>query len=95
MSAVGEKTFYLETVGKDPRKYHPYGGWRHLFRVYGKTPTQSNADEFFGWIFPEELTNEKPKLRVLISEDFHYKTNKNILKQFNSGAYYGYIFTNQ
>lgn len=94
MKGVGDKTFYLETVGKDPRKYHGYGGWRHLFRVYGRTPTQSHADEFFGWIFPEELTNEKPKLRVVISEDMPYKSNKKPLHQFRSGAFYGYTFNN-
>lgn len=91
MDKVDGNTFYLETVGRDARKYHPYGGWRHLFRVYGRTPTQSNADDFFGWIYQNELTDVKPKLRVIISEDIPYKTDKKIIFQTKQGAYYGYI----
>jgi len=51
MTIIGDKPYALENYGKDPRKYHSYGGWRYLFRVYGKKPARAFADEFFGWIY--------------------------------------------
>ncbi|KKQ38830.1 MAG: Glycosyl transferase, family 2 [Candidatus Roizmanbacteria bacterium GW2011_GWA2_37_7] len=92
MTEVGDSPYSLETYGNDPRKYHPYGGWRFLFKIYGKTPTQSFADEFFGWIYQDEITNKPPILRVVISDTIPYKSNFSPLKTFHEGTYYGYIF---
>lgn len=69
MLRIGESPFRLETVGKDPRSYHPYGGWRYLFQTYGNKPTSSFADEYFGWIYKDEFTDTKPLYKVVISED--------------------------
>ena len=69
MPVIGDSPFSLETVGKDPKPYHPYGGWRYLFQTYGNTPNSSFADEYFGWIYPDEFTSEKLLYRVVISED--------------------------
>jgi len=93
MPYVGNKSFYLETITTDGRKYHSAGGWRFLFKVFGRTPAQSHADDFFGWIYQDEISKNKPELRVLVSE-YPAKINKNIIKQFNVGIFYAYIISN-
>jgi hypothetical protein len=93
MVVVDDKPYSLETYGKDSRKYHPYGGWRYLFRIYGKKPVQSFADEFFGWIYQDEMTDEKPQMKVAISEGIPYKSKEEPMIVFKSGNYYGYIFS--
>lgn len=93
MVVLDDKPYSLETYGKDPRKYHPYGGWRYLFRIYGKKPTQSFADEFFGWIYQNEITSEKPQMKVVISEGIPYKSKEEPLAIIKQGNYYGYVFS--
>ena len=92
MMTVGDKPYALENYGKDPRKYHPYGGWRYLFKIYGKKPVQSFADEFFGWIYQDEISNEKPFYRIVVSEDVEYKSLAKPVLRFKQGAYYFYVF---
>ena len=92
MAVVQDKPYALENYGKDPRKYHPYGGWRFLFKIYGQTPTKSFADEFFGWIYQKEITNQKPYYRVIVSDSVVYKTLLNPILEFKEGAYYFYVF---
>ncbi|MBI3619756.1 glycosyltransferase [Candidatus Roizmanbacteria bacterium] len=94
MKIVDGKTYVLETYGKDPRKYHPYGGWRYLFKIYGRTPTHSFADEFFGWIYRDELSTRDSRLRVVVSEDIPYQTPLNVIARFHEGAYYAYVIEN-
>lgn len=93
MNVVGRRSFYLETRTLDKRKYHSAGGWRYLFKVYGRTPSQSHADEFFGWIYPDEIAKTKPNLRVIISE-YPAKVREKPIAEFNQGVYYGYITIN-
>jgi hypothetical protein len=93
MPTVGNKSFYLETRSTDKRQYHSMGGWRYLFKAYGKTPTQSHADTFFGWIYTTEVSNKKPLLRVIISE-YPTKVEQKILAEYKEGVYYGYIIYN-
>jgi 4-amino-4-deoxy-L-arabinose transferase-like glycosyltransferase len=92
--AVGESDFYLETIGRDPRKYHPYGGWRYLFKEYGKAPAQSHADEFFGWIYPDEIKSMPPRLRVVIAEETAYQPKTPVIMQFTAGAFNVYVVEN-
>lgn len=94
MPVVGNKSFYLETRSTDGRKYHSMGGWRYLFKAYGKTPNQSHADDFFGWIYPDEISKDKPKLRVIVSE-YPTKVKEPILFQVKNGVYEGYVVKNQ
>jgi len=94
MPLVGNKSYYLETRTRDKRKYHSAGGWRYLFKVYGKTPTQSHADDYFGWIYQDEISKEKPEMRVIISE-YPTQINQKPIAEFNEGVYYGYIIENQ
>jgi len=90
---IDHQPFSLETYGKDPRRYHPYGGWRYLFKIYGQnTPAKSFADEFFGWIYPDEQTKRQPKYRVIITDSTPYLSLEKPLKRFKEGIYYGYIF---
>lgn len=90
MNEIGDKTYSLETT----EDYLLYGGWRYLFGIYGKKPLQSQADQMFGWIYPNELTETKPQIKVIISP-------KNKLPDLKSntviktGPYYGYIITNK
>lgn len=93
MPYISNQSFYLETISPDKRKYHSSGGWRYLFKAYGKTPAQSHADDFFGWIYPDEISKEKPKLRVVISE-YEAKLKEKPMAKFQSGVYYGYILKN-
>jgi hypothetical protein len=92
--AVGNSDFYLETIGRDPRKYHPYGGWRYLFKEYGKAPAQSHADEFFGWIYPDEIGSTSPRLRVVIAEETTYRPKTPVITQFTEGAFNVYVVEN-
>lgn len=92
MKVVGNKPYALENYGEDPRKYHPYGGWRYLFKIYGKTPTRSFADEFFGWIYQAEMTQDKPVYRVVISDSIPYVSPIEPIMQFKQGAYFFYVF---
>jgi len=93
MKTVRNDSFYLETTTLDKRKYHSAGGWRYLFKAYGQTPSQSHADEFFGWIYRDEISNEKPALRIIISE-YQTKVEEKIISEFNEGVFYAYIFSN-
>jgi len=52
--------------------YISNGGWRYLFQSFGLTPVQSNADSMFGWIYPDEISNTKPKYRVIILKDNNF-----------------------
>ena len=87
------KSFYLETRTTDGRKYHSAGGWRYLFKAYGSTPAQSHADDFFGWIYSDEISAQKPQYRIIVSE---YQTiiSVPIIKQFSSGVYHAYLVKN-
>ena len=95
MPTIGDASFSLETYGTDPRKYHSYGGWRFLFKVYGNTPTKSFADEFFGWIYADELKNENPIFKVVITDTIPYNSEIKPMNVFKEGAYYGYIFNSK
>jgi 4-amino-4-deoxy-L-arabinose transferase-like glycosyltransferase len=94
MPAVGNKSFYLETRSIDKRQYHSMGGWRYLFKAYGKTPSQSHADTFFSWIYTTEVSNKKPLLRVIISE-YPTKVEQKIIAEDKEGVYYGFIINNE
>ncbi len=87
---LANQPFYLETRTTDGRKYHSAGGWRYLFKAYGSTPSQSHADDFFGWIYSDEISADKPIFRVIISE-YGTQVSLPIIAQFHQGVYYGYI----
>ena len=91
---IKNESFYLTTLSPDKRQYHSSGGWRYLFKAYGKTPDASYADKYFGWIYSDEIKSNQPKLNVIISE---YKPDKlpgKPIVSFQSGVYYGYVIKN-
>lgn len=90
MMIIGKKNYSLETN----HKYLYFGGWRYLFEAYGKKPNQSQADEMFGWIYPKEISQEKPELKITIS-DSEINSNKKPLKIIRSGIYRSYVFKNE
>jgi 4-amino-4-deoxy-L-arabinose transferase-like glycosyltransferase len=92
MLKIGDSPFSLETVGEDPRPYHPYGGWRYLFQTYGNKPNSSFADEYFGWIYQDEMTNERSVYRVVVSERLPYEYANSPALIATSGAFTGYVF---
>lgn len=71
-----------------------YDGWRYLFEAYGKTPSSSQADSMFGWIYQTEISQEKPKLRVIISTT-DQKPKLNIVKKVIVYPYTSYIVENE
>lgn len=89
-----DKTFYLTTLSPDKRPYHSSGGWRYLFKAYGKTPSASSADQFFGWIYPDEISRAKPEINVVVSEYPAERLPGRPTAIFQSGVYYGYIVQN-
>lgn len=92
MTEINGQPFSLEVTGNDGRKtYMPYGGWRYLFKTYGNTPVGNGADEYFGWIYPDEKTNQEPLFNVIIAEE--KKVNcENDCVFLHSGAFNAYIF---
>ncbi len=91
METVKNRPFTLETYGRDPRQYHPYGGWRYLFKAYGQTPVKSFADDHFSWIYPDEISDTKPVYKVIISEEKNLDFKTPPIVKFRTGAFYAYI----
>lgn len=89
MSVVNNHSFSLDTN----QKYLYFGGWRYLFEVYGKKPSKSQADEMFGWIYPKEISQEKPELKVIIS-DTEISIKEKPITVIKSGIYQAYVFEN-
>jgi GT2 family glycosyltransferase len=88
---LGNKSFYLETT--EPYVY--FGGWRYLFEAYGKKPAASQADEMFGWIYPKEISNEKPKIKVLITANPKFQPSQTVIKKITSKSYAVFILGNK
>ncbi|MFA6570526.1 MAG: glycosyltransferase family 39 protein [Bacteroidota bacterium] len=42
------------------------GGWRYLFKTYGKTPNRSKIDKLFSRFYPEEISPIDPKKSIII-----------------------------
>ena len=91
---IKNESFYMTTLSPDKRQYHSSGGWRYLFKAYGKTPDASHADKFFGWIYPDEIKSSKPDLNVVISEYKPESLPGKPIISFQSGVYYGYVIKN-
>jgi ABC-type multidrug transport system fused ATPase/permease subunit len=88
ISVIGNNSFYLETN----QDYLYFGGWRYLFEAYGKKPASSQADAMFGWIYPKEISSERPKLKVIIT-DKEIKPDNELIKKISVGQYKSYIIS--
>lgn len=95
MSAIKDKSFSIETDGVLPSKHFAYAGWRYAFKTYGKTPAQSNLDQVLGWVYPDEISKETPKLKVIVADTVQ-RTYKEIpFAVFHEGPYHAYVFENK
>lgn len=94
MTAIKDQSFSLETEGALDSKQFTYAGWRYLFKSYGKTPAQSNVDQVLGWIYPDEISQQKPKLKVVVSDTVKMSLGEKTVATFNSQDYYSYVLHN-
>ncbi len=82
-----QEPYYLDFEGELDME-----GWHYLFTAYGKQSAQSKTDNMFGWLYPNEISNTKPKLRVYILNDYRRdEALKNIILTTKSGPYTAYI----
>lgn len=88
MARIGNEPFAIEGRGV----CHDYEGWRYLFKVYGRQPSQSYTDKNLGWLYPNEISQEKPKVTVILSED-RIPLNEDLsrLESIKEGGYRAYI----
>lgn len=92
MEKIGENSFSIEGRGV----CHDYEGWRYLFKVYGKVPSQSYTDKNLGWLYPEEISKETPIYTVILSEDrIPLKEDLSNLESIKEGGYRAYIRKNE
>lgn len=95
MPALKDQSFSLETAGPFINPQFAYAGWRYLFKVYGKTPSQSNVDSVLSWIYPDEVAAEKPKLKVIVYDTQEPELKEKPLAIIHSGPYHAYVFANK
>ncbi|MCL4374580.1 glycosyltransferase family 39 protein [Patescibacteria group bacterium] len=91
MRLIKGREFSLETTGPLPNPQYAYAGWRLLFKIYGKTPSRSSVDSVLGWIYPDEISKNEPKLHVVVSESPAPIKHEPVLP-FREGDYYGYVY---
>ncbi len=60
---LGDKSYSLEALGECPR----FGGYRYLFSLYDLTPQRSYMDSYFYWLYPDDISEQKPGKTVLLS----------------------------
>lgn len=65
MNVVGKNSFEIDGRGI----CHNYEGWRYLFKVYGKMPSQSYTDKNLGWLYSDEIVSKAADYTVILSED--------------------------
>jgi len=94
MTAIKNQSFSLETEGILQSKQFTYAGWRYLFKPYGKTPSQSNVDSVLSWIYPDEVSKTKPKLKVIVSDTIQLTLPQKPLATFQVKDYYSYVLNN-
>ena len=89
--SIKNDRFYLDTSG--PYLYN--GGWRYLFKIYGKTPVASRADDMFGWIYPDEISTIYTSKKVIISENQILTKDTKLIETIRSGIFTATIYENK
>lgn len=88
MDVVGDNSFSIDATGA----CHKWEGWRYLFKVYGKTPTRSYTDQNFGWLYPEELTDQTITYNIILSESrIPLEQDVSGYDKISEGGYSAYI----
>lgn len=91
MKRIGNSSFSIEGRGV----CHDYEGWRYLFKVYGRLPAQSYSDKNLGWLYPNEISKDKPRYTVILSEDrIPLKEDLSTFPSIKEGGYRAYIRKN-
>lgn len=92
MGIVGNEPFSIEGRGI----CHNYEGWRYLFKVYGKSPVQSYTDNSLGWLYPKEISHDKPTYTIILSEDrIPLTEDLSGIPSVKEGGYRAYIRKNK
>lgn len=74
---------------------HDYEGWRYLFKIYGRVPSQSYTDKNLGWLYPSEINKTPPEYTLILSEDrIPLKEDLSNLPSIKEGGYRAYIRKN-
>ena len=81
-------------MGEREKPHYTYSGWRYLFKAYGRTPAKSNVDIVLGWIYPDEISEDVPDLKVFVVDTIDPDFTEKPLAIYQSGIYRSYIFTN-
>lgn len=91
MNIVGNESFSIEGRGI----CHNYEGWRYLFKVYGRVPSQSYTDKNLGWLYPQEISTQPPTYTIILSEDrIPLTEDLSSLQSIKEGGYRAYIRKN-
>lgn len=92
MAVIGNESFAIDGRGV----CHDYEGWRYLFKVYGRLPSQSYTDKNLGWLYPEEIDITPPTYTVILSEDrIPLTEDLSDLLSIKEGGYRAYIRKNK
>jgi hypothetical protein len=72
---------------------HTSGGWRYLFKKFGRLPERSPSDRSVGYLFPEEISKKTAKFLIIISEKrIPMKTNTSVTKVIERGGFKAYLY---
>lgn len=89
MSYIKEGKFEIREDGL----CHTNGGWRYLFKYYGRKPERSPVDHSIGYLFPDEISKQPVGYTVVMSEaripSSHTKNNP---PTFSEGGFRAYIY---
>lgn len=88
---LNKQPFYLNTT----ENYLYFGGWRYLFTVYGQKPDRSRADDHFGWIYQDEISNQPIKKKVIITTLGYVIKGEKPNNIVQVGNYQALIYDNQ
>lgn len=89
ISKLGDEKFELKQSGI----CHSYEAWRYLFVLNGKTPERSDSDMGLGWYYQSEITKEKVKYKVIMSEKrIPFNLNPSSTDVFEKGGFKSYVF---
>lgn len=91
MGIVGNEPFSIEGRGI----CHNYEGWRYLFKIFGRAPSQSYTDSNLGWLYPDEISTQRPVYTIILSEDrIPLTEDLSGLQSIKEGGYRAYIREN-
>lgn len=89
MDSIGDKKYELEADGL----CHKYEGWRFLFKAYGRIPERSYSDGTLGWLYSNEITNQKADFIVLVKESrAGPMVPKGYITEITEGGFSAYIY---